>query len=61
MSGTPLASLRHSVYPLIMSVLVVLNQLLEYVELNGGTRDATLVTCSRSRNFLTPVDIFLLG
>ena len=37
MPGTPLASLHHSIYPLMMRALVVMNWLLEYVELGRGT------------------------
>lgn len=44
MPGTPLASLHHSIYPLMMRVLVDLNWLLEYVESGRGTCVTMLAT-----------------
>ena len=44
MPSTPLASLHHRIYLLIVRVLVVMNWLLEYVELSKDTSITTLAT-----------------
>jgi len=56
---TPLTSLYHSAYPLIMRVLVVMNQLLESVELSGALYYMCCNTGSRAhgRVILTPVNM----
>ena len=44
MSDAPLPGLHHSIYPLVMRLLVVMDQLLDYVELSWGTCVAKLAT-----------------
>ena len=51
MPDTPLTGLHHSIYPLMVRLLVVIDQSLEYVELSSGTCVATLATVPRSRNY----------
>lgn len=51
MPGTPLASLHHSIYPLMMRVLVDLNWLLEYVESGRGTCVTMLATVATAALF----------
>ena len=44
MPDAPLNRLHHSIYPLVVRLLAVLDQLLEYVELSRDTCVATLAT-----------------
>ena len=53
MPDTPLTGLHYSIYPLMVRLLVVIDQSLEYVELSSGTCVATLATVPRSRNYDT--------
>ena len=50
MSDAPLTSLHHSIYPLVMRLLVVIDQLLDNVCCNAGYRP-------HGRVIMTPVDI----
>ena len=44
MPDAPLTGLHHSINPLVVRLLAVMDQLLEYVELSRGTCVATLAT-----------------
>ena len=44
MPDAPLTGLHHSIYPLVVRLLVVIDLLLKYVELSRGTCVATLAT-----------------